>query len=73
MIQTHSNAFAYGLVELGYKPGDKLGLWLDKSQTSEIIASQLGALKAGVIISPFSVEKAGDLEALLKETNIKGI
>lgn len=63
---------SYGLVELGYKPGDRLGLWLEKSFTSETVATQLGALKAGVSLVPFVIEKAGDLGDFLQESGVKG-
>lgn len=72
-LDTHSDAFAYGLIELGYKPGDRLGLWLEKAHTSEIIASQLGAIKAGVVLTPLCVEKSNDLEVLIKESGIRGL
>ena len=72
-LKYHSNAFAYGLAELGYKPGDRLGMWLEKSYTSETVAAQLGALKAGVAITPFSVEKVNELESLLQESGVKGL
>jgi len=60
------------LAELGYKPGDRLGLWLEKAYTSETVAAQLGALKAGVALTPFSVDKVSDLEGLIQESGIKG-
>jgi len=48
----HSNAFAYGLVELGYKPGDRLLVWVEKNNNSEIVGAQIGAGKAGVTLCP---------------------
>ena len=71
--QYHSNAFAYGLAELGYKPGDRLGLWLEKAYTSETVAAQLGALKAGVALTPIAVDKVEELEGVIKESGVKGI
>jgi acyl-CoA synthetase (AMP-forming)/AMP-acid ligase II len=54
--QRHSDAVAYGLVQLGYKKGDKLALHLPKNQSSENIATTLGAMKAGVVVKPVEGE-----------------
>jgi len=35
----YSSAFAYGLVESGYRPGDKIMLWLDQNDSAEILVS----------------------------------
>ena len=40
-VNEHSNAFALGLVELGYKPGDRLVFWFDRAQTSQIVTAQV--------------------------------
>jgi hypothetical protein len=47
----HTAAFAYGLVERGFGPGDKLMLWLDAEHSAEVAVAQVGALKAGVSIA----------------------
>lgn len=49
-LDQHSAAFAYGLVERGYTPGDKLLLWVDEEHAAEVAVAQLGAIKAGVSI-----------------------
>lgn len=50
----YSSAFAFGLVEGGYKPGDKLVLWIDQSNSAEVLAAQMGAAKAGVSVVTFN-------------------
>ena len=40
-LHEHSNAFALGLVELGYKPGDRVVFWLDRAQTSQSVVAQV--------------------------------
>lgn len=35
----YSSAFAYGLVESGFKVGDKLVLWIDQKNSAEILVS----------------------------------
>ncbi len=49
-LKRHSDAFAFGLVQLGYKIGDKIGLYLSDDLGSEILASTIGSIKAGVSI-----------------------
>lgn len=40
-LDQHSDAFAQGLVELGYKPDDKVVFWFDRSHTSQVITAQV--------------------------------
>lgn len=35
----YSSAFAFGLVENGYSTGDKLVLWLDQTNSAEILVA----------------------------------
>ena len=35
----YSSAFAYGLVESGYTPGDKLVIWMDQTNSAEILTA----------------------------------
>lgn len=56
----YSSAFAYGLVESGYKPGDKLVLWIDQNDSAEVLVSTMGASKAGVTIVTFSEKDSKD-------------
>jgi len=58
----YSSAFAYGLVESGYRPGDKIMLWLDQNDSAEILVSQMGAAKAGVTVVTF--DEKNDCDAL---------
>jgi long-chain acyl-CoA synthetase len=50
----YSSAFAFGLVEAGYTPGDKIVIWLDQSNSAEILVAQMGASKAGVTVVTFN-------------------
>ncbi|EGR30780.1 hypothetical protein IMG5_123670 [Ichthyophthirius multifiliis] len=72
-IETHSNAFAYGLTELGWKQGDKLLLWVEKNHTSEIVCAQLGAAKTGVVLIPLYAQNEQELESAINESNANGI
>ena len=40
-FQTHSDAFAYYLIESGYKPGNKMLFWADINHSAEIITSMV--------------------------------
>ncbi|KRX08265.1 hypothetical protein PPERSA_01195 [Pseudocohnilembus persalinus] len=72
-LASHSNAFAYGLVEQGYKAGDKLLLWVEKNSNAEVVAAQLGAAKAGVVLVPVYAQSQSELESLLSESQATGI
>lgn len=49
-FDVYSTAFAYGLVEQGFKPGDKVMLWIDAESSAEAACAQVGALKTGVSV-----------------------
>lgn len=49
----YSSAFAYGLVENGYTEGDKIVLWMDQTNSAEILVATMGAAKAGVTVVTF--------------------
>ncbi|KAL4467248.1 hypothetical protein ABPG72_010055 [Tetrahymena utriculariae] len=72
-LDAHTNAFAYGLTELGWKAGDKLLLWVEKNHTSEITTAQVGAAKAGVTLVPIYAHSAEELEKALNDTKAKGL
>lgn len=44
----YSSAFAFGLLEAGYKNGDSLVLYADQTSSAEQLVAQMGAMKAGV-------------------------
>ena len=70
----YSSAFAYGLVESGYKPGDKLVLWIDQNDSAEVLVSTMGASKAGVTIVTFSEKDSKDsLHQTLQNSKAKGL
>lgn len=72
-LEQHSNAVAYGLLELGYKKGDRILLWVDRSYTSEITATQIGSAKIGVTLVPLLTSSEQDLEKGLKDSDCKGV
>jgi len=72
-LEHHSNAFAYGLLELGYKRGDRLLLWVDKAYTSEITVAQLGSAKAGIAIVPLTSSSGADFQSALRDTDCTGV
>jgi len=70
----YSSAFAFGLVEGGFSPGDKLMLWIDQSSSAEVLVAQMGAAKAGVSIVTF--DEKNDCDALhqtLKDSGARGL
>lgn len=70
----YSSAFAYGLVEHGYSPGDKIVLWMDQSNSAETLVATMGASKAGVTVVTFSEkEECDSLHQTLKDSGAKGL
>ena len=70
----YSSAFAYGLVENGYSSGDKLVLWLDQSNSAEILVAQMGAAKAGVTVVTFDEKNSHDaLDQTLRDSGARGL
>lgn len=70
----YSSAFAFGLVENGYAPGDKLMLWMDQENSAEVLVSTMGAAKAGVTVVTFSEKESIDsLQHALKDSGAKGL
>ena len=73
-LDQHTAAFAYGLVERGYTPGDKLMLWVDDEHSAEVAVAQIGALKAGVsIISVDSKDSINHIGDTLDHSRAKGL
>ena len=73
-LDQHSAAFAYGLVERGYKPGDKLMLWVDDEHSAELAVAQIGAIKAGVsIVAVDSKDQINHIGDTLDESGANGI
>lgn len=72
-LDQHSNAFAYGLLELGYNKGDRILFWVDKNYTSEITVAQIGMAKIGVTLVPLQSSSGEDLKKALKESECRGV
>ena len=70
--QKHSNAFAYGLVERGYKKGDSFMILTENKHTSETVVAQLGCFKAQVTVIPNVFEGTEKLESSLVKSKCKG-
>lgn len=73
-FDVYSSAFAYGLVEQGYQPGDKLLLWLDAEHSAESATAQVGAHKAGVsIVTVDDLDEIHDVANALEESGSRGM
>jgi len=70
----YSSAFAFGLVESGFAPGDKLLLWVDQTNSAEVLVATMGAAKAGV--SVVTHDEKNDCDALhhtLQDSGARGL
>lgn len=73
-LDQHSAAFAYGLVERGYNPGDKLLLWVDDENAAEVAVAQIGAIKAGVsIVSVSTHDEINHIGDALAQSGAQGL
>jgi hypothetical protein len=59
-FDTYTTAFAYGLLEQGLTPGDKLLLWLDSENSAELAVAQVAAMKSG--LSVVNVDHTDEVE-----------
>ena len=70
----YSSAFAFGMIESGYTPGDKIVIWLDQQNSAEILVAQMGAAKAGVTVVTFNEKDNQDaLHQTLKDSGARGL
>jgi len=70
----YSSAFAYGLVEGGYSPGDKIVLWMDQDNSAEVLVASMGAAKAGVTLVTFEEKDSQDaFHSVLKDSGARGV
>lgn len=69
-LDTYSSAFAFGLMENGFVPGERLLLWVDLTASAEILVAQLGALKAGLSIVLF---EGATPDAALESSGAEGL
>lgn len=70
----YTSAFAYGLVESGFRTGDKLLLWVDQNNSAEILTATMGAAKAGVQIVTFAEKgEEGALQQALRDSGARGL
>ncbi len=70
----YSSAFAFGLVESGFAPGDKVFLWVDQNNSAEVLVATMGAAKAGVTVVTHN--EKDDIDALhhtLKDSGARGL
>ena len=73
-FDVYTSAFAYGLVEQGYQPGDKILLWLDQENSAEIATAQIGAMKAGCsVVTVDNKDEIHHVADTLEETDCKGL
>lgn len=60
-VKKHVEALANGFLEIGVKPGDRVGII--QGNTGEMVATQLACAKIGAICTPFvNVKKVKDFE-----------
>ena len=72
--QRYSSAFAFGLLEAGFTPGDRLVLYADQTVTTESLVAQMGSIKAGVSVVTFDEKESADaLEHALVSSKAKGL
>lgn len=63
---------ARGLLQLGFQPGDRIGVWLPN--TSEYIAAQMATAKAGLILVTINpAYRKSELEYALNLIGVKGL
>ena len=73
-MQRYSSAFAFGLLEAGFVPGDRLLLYVDQTYSTESLVSQMGAIKAGVSVVTFDEKDSGDaFDHALATSKAKGL
>ena len=73
-FQRYSSAFAFGLLEAGFTPGDKLVLYCDQTYSTESLVSQMGAIKAGVSVVSFDEKDSADaLDHALSTSKARGL
>jgi acyl-CoA synthetase (AMP-forming)/AMP-acid ligase II len=73
-FDVYTSAFAYGLLEQGYRPGDKIMLWLDQENSAETATAQIGAMKAGCsIVTVDNKDEIHHIADTLEKTGSKSI
>jgi fatty-acyl-CoA synthase len=71
-LKTKVDAFAAGLLELGFEPGDRLGIW--SPNNSEWVVTQLATAKAGLILVNINpAYRLFELEYALNKVGCKGL
>jgi acyl-CoA synthetase (AMP-forming)/AMP-acid ligase II len=70
----YSSAFAFGLVESGYTPGDKVMVWMDQANSAEVLVAIMGAAKAGVtVVTHNEKDNIDSLNQTLKDSGARGL
>ena len=71
-LRERVDAFARGLIALGFRPGDRLGIWATNQW--EWIVTQLAAARIGVILVNINpAYRVGELEYALNKVGCKGL
>jgi len=66
------NAFASGILALGFKPGDRLGIWA--TNHADWTVTQFGCAKAGIILVNINpAYRLAELEFVLNNVGCKGL
>lgn len=69
-LDTYTTAFAKHLLELGFKPGNRIFIWSDINHTAEAVCSSLGALKAGLSIEHNSSEQLEEIQQSMSKSDV---
>ena len=62
------------MIEAGFKPSDKLAVWLDSTNSAEAATAQVGAIKAGMSVVTFDEgDSVSDVSSALKDSGARGL
>jgi acyl-CoA synthetase (AMP-forming)/AMP-acid ligase II len=65
---------AFGLIEAGFTPGDKLVLYCDPTNSAESVVTQMGAIKAGIAVVTFDEKDSAEaFDHALATSKAKGL
>ena len=71
-LKERVDAFARGLIALGFRPGERVGIWA--TNQSEWVVTQLATAKVGIILVNINpAYRPGELEYALNKVGCKGL
>lgn len=72
-LEHRSNALARGLIAIGVRPGDRVGLCFDALRLVDCTVSYFGIQKTGSIAVPVAPERSEHTDRILQQTTVSGI